>query len=381
MPDTRGTPGSPRTHIPPTTATPADARRRRARKADTMDTRQILLSMLPAVVTGVLAALAFLAARVILKQRSPWSGAFPAGPVPLLIAAALTVGAYAWQSRVELWAVSTTHRFPALALIAAAAGTLVWIIRRLPHKAAASASATTSTTTSASTGNLAETSQHPFQHVEPPASPLRLAASALVALLAGGAAAWIFLGALPDAFLSPRGRTLWIIALAAAAALQAAVLESVLVRLAGWRGPALLWALVGTIALGLSAGFANAPIVVGAVAATFAPIALAGLLRVQGRGLAPLHGTGTALAIVIVGATTFANWFGAKENWPMLALLLAAPIAAAAALLPALRARPLAALAAAALPAVALAGVQAAIALPPLIEAAGGGGSSAEYDY
>ncbi len=339
-----------------------------------MDTRQILLSMLPAVATGVLAALAFLAARVILKQRSPWSGAFPAGPVPLLVGAALTVGAYAWQSRVELWAVSTTHRFPALALIAAAAGTLVWIIRRLPHKAAASAP-------TAGTTNTTPTAANTQPHTQPPASPLRLAASALIALLAGGAAAWIFLGALPDAFLSPRGRTLWIIALAAAAALQATVLESVLVRLAGWRGPALLWALVGTIALGLSAGFANAPIVVGAVAATFAPIALAGLLRVQGRGLAPLHGTGTALAIVIVGATTFANWFGAKENWPMLALLLAAPIAAAAALLPALRARPLAALAAAALPAVGLAGVQAAIALPPLIEAAGGGGSSAEYDY
>lgn len=301
-----------------------------------MGTREIMFAaVIPAAVsTIVLVIVHLLIARREKSRASP--GPAAAWLVPILLAGGVVLGSWAWQTRVELWPDSATHRFPAVALTALLAGLL---------------------------GTLT-----PLRR-----SPVLLA---LPAFAGGGLVAWAFLGTLHPNFISETARWGWIAGVAAIAAIQAWAIETGAEALPGWRMPGVLWLLAGVAALGATAGLANAPLVLWPVAAVCFGAAVAGLIRRE-RNL--LRGVGPALAIYYSGTVAFSNWFGDHEQWLMFALLAAAPIPLALAGFPALRGKnPLVRLLVAAVPAFAMSGVQAAIAVPELIEATGGGD---EYEY
>jgi len=152
-------------------------------------------------------------------------------------------------------------------------------------------------------------------------------------------------------------------------------------RLRGFRGPILLWLLVGTVGLGATAGFANAPLIVGGAAASFGVLAGVGFLE---RRVTIAGGGGVAAAVLLTGVVGFANWLGDTERWLMLGLLMAAPLGTVGVVLLdrplKLEKRKNLALIVAAVPSLGLAGAQAAMTVPGLIESQSGGGDS-YYDY
>jgi hypothetical protein len=143
--------------------------------------------------------------------------------------------------------------------------------------------------------------------------------------------------------------------------------------------------LVGTVGLGATGGFANAPLIVGGAAGAFGVLAVIGLVPIKKPAVTVSGGGGVATAVLLVGLAAFANWLGDEERWLMLGLLLAAPVGAG--LVVVLR-KPLKlderrnlALVVAAVPALGLAGAQAGMAVPALIEASGGGDPYGDYSY
>jgi hypothetical protein len=256
--------------------------------------------------------------------------------VPVLVFGGVVLGAWVWQSRADLWADSVTHRFPAMGLAALVVGLLSTL------------------------------------------TPLRDRAwgGAALATVGGGFVAWAVLGPLHESLIGNTARWVWIGAVALIAGVQSWAIDAATRRLDGWRGPAVLWLLFGTIGLGVTAGFANGPLVLWPVAAVMFAAACVGWLN---RDANLLRGCAPSLAVVIAGAVSFAHWFGDEERWVMFALLMAAPAALALAALPGLRERPWARLLVPAGAALALAGAQAGMAVPGLIEASSGGGD--EYDY
>ncbi|MEM7622855.1 MAG: hypothetical protein AAF235_06590 [Planctomycetota bacterium] len=257
---------------------------------------------------------------------------------PLVIAAATLLGAYAWQTSLEIWPRSATQRFPVIALAAGAAGLLAALVP----------------------------------------SGLRIVTSSVFGGAAGAFGAWVFLGVLQEPIITDAERLQWVGYIGFRVAVLAAVLEVALRVLPGVRGPLAIWAVVGTIALGLTQGWANAPLVLGPVAWATLGLGLLGVL-VGPRNV--LAGSGTTIAVMLGSAATFSNWFGDTERWPMLVVLLDAPLLLGVAALPwfASRAAWIRLLVAVAAPLL-LAGVQAGIAVPGLIAATTASDDDA-YDY
>ncbi|KAA0212881.1 MAG: hypothetical protein DYG94_13660 [Leptolyngbya sp. PLA3] len=301
-----------------------------------MGPREILLSaFIPGLAAAVLLAPpAFFMRRrerQAERQSSPssaqWCGSRLLGALlVLLLVAGTLLGSYAWQTRLDLWPKQAQYRFP---LVALAAGLLGLAPALLPN----------------------------FR---------RLALLAPLAALAGGFVAWIFLSLLHESLISVPMRWTWIVVSALLTALHAVTLVRVADRLPGWRSPLLLSALAGTVALGATMSFANAPLVLGPAAAVAGGALLAAIIHPRA---AFTCGAAASVALLIGGTLVFANWFGDRERWLMYALLAGTPLATALALLPPISRRgPTIRLLAAALPALALGGVQAARAIPPLIE-------------
>ncbi|MEM7754433.1 MAG: hypothetical protein AAF297_02240 [Planctomycetota bacterium] len=301
-----------------------------------MGEREILISTgIPVGIAAVVLGLLWLVLPRVLTKKKAWEGAGPRWALPVLAGGLTLFGAYAWQTQVELWPQAATHRFPALGLLAAVAGLIAWV----------------------------------------PIVSRRWWTVSPVAAVAGGLAAWMFLSTVHPSFLSETQRWVWVGVIGLSTGLNGWALERASERLKGWRGPALLWALIGTVGLGATAGFANAPLIVGGSAAAFG--VLAGIGFVSGK-VSAARGGGMAAAVLIAGLVTFANWLGDTERWVMLGLLLAAPAGVVGVILLwnplKLKDRKTLALLVAAVPALGLAGTQAAITVPGLIEATSGGG-------
>jgi len=257
--------------------------------------------------------------------------------VILLVFGGVVLGSYAWQTRIDLWPRQAQYRFPAVAIIAAAVGLVVAIV---------------------------------------PIARRTWVLSAL-GLVGGGFVSWMFLSLLHESVLGASLRWLWIVVSAVVAGLSVATLERVVERVDGWRGGVVVSVLAGLLALGATMSFANAPLILG-------PVAMVSLATVPAAVIFPGHvymrGVGATAAIVIVGVVVFANWFGDRERWVMYALLVAAPLSTGLCLLPRISRRGATLrLVAAALPAVVIAGIQAARAIPPLIESMSQ--SDGGYDY
>lgn len=257
--------------------------------------------------------------------------------VVLLVGGGVVLGSWVWQSGVELWAASVTHRFPAMALAAVVAGLAVALT---PLKS-------------------------------------RAWAGALVAVLGGWFVGWAVLGPLDARYIGEAERWVWIAAVGLIAGAQSWAIDSGTRRLDGWRGPAVLWLLVGLIGLGVTAGFANGPLVLWPVAGVMFAAAAVGVVH---PGVNLVRGCGPAFAVVISGAVAFGHWYGDVERWVMFSLLMAGPIGLGLAALPGLRGRPWLRLVVAGGVSLGLVGAQAAMAVPGLIEASGGGGDE-YYDY
>lgn len=255
----------------------------------------------------------------------------------LLFVGATLLGSYAWQSRIDLWPKQAQYRFP---LVATVAGLLGLFPAMLPM----------------------------FR------GPALLGP---LSALAGGVVAWAFLSLLHESIISEPMRWTWIALSALLTATHALTLERVTTQLPGWRAPILLSGLVGLIALGATMNFANAPLVLGPVAAVAAGAMLASIVNPR---LSFISGVGAATAVFITGTVVFANWFGDRERWAMYALLMAAPLATGLSLLsPFARRGPTIRFIAAAIPAVALAGIQSAQAIPPLIKSMSQPADTYEY--
>lgn len=297
-----------------------------------MDTREILIAavvplVVSAVVLGVLHAL--LARR---KKGEDQSAPALAWIVPVLMAGAVVLGSWAWQSRVSLWADSVTHRFPAVAAVVMLTGLIAAIgpIRRRPVLAA------------------------------------------VPALVGGWFVAWMILGTVHESMIGEAARWGGIAGVGVIAAAQAWAIETGARALPGWRAPVVLWLLLGVIALGATSGFANAPLILWPAAAVCFALAGVGVFRRETNLLA---GVGPALAVLIAGVVAFSNWTGYREQWLMFALLMACPLPLA--LAGALRVRPVFRLLVAGVAALGLAGAQAGIAVPELMKA----NSASEYGY
>ena len=303
-----------------------------------MDTREIFIAaVLPAALGGVAAVSAWVLAPAKRPERR-WAGAGPVWLVPGLVLAGVLLGSYAIHGGVALWSGSAEQRFPALGLVSLIATVPMFIRQRSP----------------------------------------RLAATGLAALVAGCLAAWFFIGALHPSFIAETERGAWIVTTGGLIAAGAVVLEIVLDRLPGWRGPALLSAITGTVGLGATANFAAAPMILGGVSAAIGPMVLAGW-RHPDRNV--LRGSAAMVAVLIGGVVAFSNWLGGSgERWPMFWLLILSPTGAGAALLPWLSARgPWVRLAVAATASLGLAGTMAAIAIPELLSSAAPAGEIPDY--
>lgn len=306
-----------------------------------MGVREVVISsVVPAGVAAIVLGFLWLALPRILGKKGGWSGDGPRWALPVLVGGLTLFGAYAWQTQVALWPDAATHRFPVIGLAAAVVGLLVGL----------------------------------------PIIGKRWWTLAPVAAVGGAFGAWAFLSTVHPDFLSETSRYVWVGVLSLVTAANAWTLERAGAKLKGFRGPALAWALVGTIGLGATGGFANAPLIVGGAAGAFGVLAVIGLVtsRVSIAG-----GGGAAAAVLIVSLAAFANWLGDTERWVMLGLLLAAPLGTLGVVI---LDRPLKlgdrknlALIIAAVPALGIAGAQAAIAVPELIKATSGSDDYYEY--
>lgn len=247
------------------------------------------------------------------------------------------LGSYAWQTRLDLWPRQAQYRFPLAAITACALG-------------------------------LA-TAMFPVAR--------RAWLLALLTAATGGFVAWSFLSLLHESLISEPARWTWIALSGVVAAVQALVLERVAGKLPAWRAPLLLAALTGVIALGATMNFANAPLVLGPVSAVLGGALLAAVVSPR---VVLMQGVGASASVLIVAALTFANWFGDHERWTMYALLMGAPVATGLCLCPPFSTRGATLrLIAAAAPSLLLAGVQAGIAVPPLVRSMSQPADS--YDY
>ena len=197
----------------------------------------------------------------------------------------------------------------------------------------------------------------------------------MLAAVGGWVIGWMVLGALHESLISEGARWGWIGGIGLIAGVQAWALGAGVRALPGWGGPALVWLVVGVCALGATAGLANAPLVLWPVSATALGLVVVGLFR---RDADLLRGAVPVIAVVLMGVLAMSNWFGDRERWLMFGLLSAAPAAIGLAAL--LAKKPVwVRLVVAGGIALGLAGAQAAIAVPALLEASGGGGDSYEY--
>lgn len=298
--------------------------------------------MLAGVVPAVVGLVVLVFAQALLgrgngAERGRGHGWVVPGLVVLLVGCGVVLGSWVWQSRVEIWTDSVTHRFPAMALAAVVAGLVVAVT---PLKS-------------------------------------RAWAGALVAVLGGWFVAWAVLGPLNERYIGETERWVWIAAVGLIAGAQSWAIDSGTRRLDGWRGPAVLWLLVGLLGLGVTSGFANGPLVLWPVAGVMFAAAAVGVFH---PGVNLVRGCGPVFAVVISGAVAFGHWYGDVERWVMFSLLMAGPIGLGLAALPGLRERPWLRLVVAGGVSLGLVGAQAGMAVPGLIEASGGGGDE-YYDY
>ena len=308
-----------------------------------MDQQQILIGVAaPTGVAAVTLAGAWLGVPRVMGKKKGWAGDGPRFALPVLVGGLTLFGAYAFQSQIALWPEPATQRFPALGLLAAAVGliaSIAFVQRR-------------------------------WWGLMP------------IAAVGGAFAAWMFLSTVAPQFLGETARWVWVGVIGLVTALNAWSLERVGEKLHGFRGPALAWALLGTIGLGVTAGFANAPLIIGGAAAAFGVLAAIGFVTPK---VSIARGGGAALAVLISGLVAFSNWLGDTERWVMLGLLLAAPMGAALTLALwkplKLEDRTNLALIVAAVPALGLAGAQAAMTVPGLIASTSGSGGDSYLDY
>jgi hypothetical protein len=316
-----------------------------------MGPREILLAAI--VPTGVALVVLLLAHAILRRLAAPMvtegpngdggALALPPRVLPaltvLLLAGGTVLGSYAWQSRVEIWAESVTHRVPTVALVALVVGLL---------------------------------------GVLTPARRSAVAAG-MLGTLGGGVAAWMILGALHESLISEAARWGWIAGVGLIAGVQSWAIRVGSRAMPGWAGPALVWLLTGIAALGATAGLANAPLVLWPAAGCAFALVVVGLLR---RRMDLLAGVSPAIATVFMGVLAMSHWFGDQERWLMFGLLAGAPIGLALAAIPALRSKPIVIrLIPAAVASLGLAGAQAAIAVPALIAATSDSGGGDYYDY
>ena len=320
-----------------------------------MGTREVLLAaVIPAVVAVVLFAALHLWGRVAGGRPAPaGDGGETTTPSPaaaaatrgwvfaavfaLLVSGLTVLGSYAWQSEVAIWSDSVTHRVPAMALAAGVLGLV---------------------------GTL---------------TPIRKSAIGLGVLGAVGGwfAGWAVLSGLHESLIGEGARWGWIGGVGVIAGVQAWAMALGVRALPGWRGPVLVWLVVGVAALGATAGLANAPLVLWPTAAAAFGLAVVGVLR---RDVDLLAGATPAIALVFMGALSLSHWFGSEERWLMFGLLSAGPVGIGAAAL--LRGKPgWVRLVVAGIVSLGLVGAQAAVSVPGLIEASSGSGGDEDYYY
>jgi hypothetical protein len=198
----------------------------------------------------------------------------------VLACAGVVLGSYAWQSEVSLWKASVTHRVPAMALAALVLGLV---------------------------GTL---------------TGVRRSAVGLGVLGAVGGwfVGWVVLGGLHESLIGEAARWGWIGGVGVIAGVQAWAMAVGVRALPGWRGPVLVWLVVGLAALGATAGLANAPLVLWPIAAAAFGLAAVGVLR---RDVDLLAGATPAVAVVFMGVVAMSHWFGSEERWVMFGLLSA----------------------------------------------------------
>lgn len=245
---------------------------------------------------------------------------------PLLLAVCMPLGAHALAPIQELWPVSVTNRFPAVGLAAGFAGLLVALL---------------------------------------PAFPGRRAAAAAIGTASGAFIAWTFLGALPASTTGAAERWGLIAGFAAFAGALALVYDALDAKLEGFRLPLLCGVLAALVPLGAATMFSNGMLAFGPLVAIAAAAVVVGLIEPRLRFGPPAF----TMTLTLIGLIVFARWFGTDAPLYATLLLFAALAAPAAALLPLFRDRPKLRLAAAIAPAALLAGVQAGLAVPAVIEA------------
>ena len=311
-----------------------------------MDAQHVAIAVGVPLLAGIVAsALALFALPAVAprKRREGLRRVTFAWVIPALTGLAVLVGSWVWQSGLELWPRNVTQRFPAVAVAAAVVGLLLG------------------------------------------AAPIarRWFLAAPLASLAAGFGAWAFIEPLSDSVLPTATTWLVIVGVGLYAAVAAVTLEAGAKRWPNWSVPAAMSCLIGFGALGATQGFANAPIVLGAPAGflpgVFAIAAFASIAPFVKISAPPIPGLGAATAVLVATLAVFANWLGHTEQWLMFALILAAPLATAACLLPPLKKRgPFTRVVIAAIPAMIILGGQVARAVPELVEAMN---PSDEYDY
>lgn len=251
--------------------------------------------------------------------------------------AGVVLGSYAWQSEVSLWKASVTHRVPGMAVAALVLG-LVGVM-----------------------------------------TPLRRSALGLGVLgtVGGLFVGWGVLSGLHESLIGEAARWGWIVGVGVIAGVQAWAMARGVRVLPGWRGPGLVWLVVGVGSLGATAGLANAPLVLWPIAAAAFGLAVVGLLR---RDVDLLAGATPAIAVVFMGVLSLSHWFGSGERWLMFGLLSAGPAAIGLAAL--LAKRPAwVRLVVAGVVSLGLVGAMAGMSVPALIEASTGSGGDDYSDY
>ena len=255
----------------------------------------------------------------------------------LLACAGVVLGSYAWQSEVSLWKASVTHRVPAMALAALVVG-LVSVL-----------------------------------------TPIRTSAigGGVLAMIGGLFVGWAVLSGLHDSLIGETERWVWIGGVGVIAGVQAWALARGARVLPGWRGPVLVWLVVGLGALGATAGLANAPLVLWPIAAAAFGTAVVGVLR---RDANLLAGATPAIAVVFMGVVSLSHWFGSEERWLMFGLLRAGPVGIGAAALVGGKQGWVRLVVAGAV-SLGLVGVQAGMSVPALLQATTDSGGEDYYDY
>jgi hypothetical protein len=155
----------------------------------------VISSVVPALIAAVVLGFGWVVWPRMRKREGKLGGGL-LWLLPVLVGGLTLFGAYAWQTRVEVWADAATHRFPAVGIAAAVAGLIAWV----------------------------------------PLVRGRWWAQGVVAAVGGGFVAWAFLSTVHPDFLSVSARWGWVAGLAVVAGVQGVALEGAGRVLFNWRG-------------------------------------------------------------------------------------------------------------------------------------------------